>query len=219
MTRPLSRIGVALLAVVLVIVLPLALLVRFRWPPLADTDARTDAAVHRFVLAHVTVGDAARALTHLGDPLVVTVITVLIAALLLVRRRWREAAYVALVRVIAAVLAFVVKTVVHRARPHLVHPIAHAHGASFPSGHAFGSAALWGSIACLLAPRLSAPWLVAVAATLPVVVAITRVVLGVHFVSDVVAGLALGWVVAVVTADLLPLRPRAATSAEGGGSR
>jgi undecaprenyl-diphosphatase len=216
MNRALSRTAVWLLAATLVVVLPLALLVRLRWSPLDHIDARTDDAVHRFVLSHPGAGDAARLVTHLGDPLVVTAMTVVVAVVLAVRRQWRAAAYLLLVRAAAVSVSWVVKTLVDRSRPHLVNPIAHAHGPSFPSGHALGSAALWGSLAVLLAPRLSGPWLVAVAAVIPVVVAATRVLLGVHFVSDVVAGLALGWLVAVVTADLMPLRAHDVTARRGG---
>jgi membrane-associated phospholipid phosphatase len=204
--RLVSKSSVVLVLVAVAIVVPLAVLVRLRWALLQDADTSADDAVHRYVLAHPLVLDAARALTHLGDPLVVTAVTVAIALLLAVRRQWRAAAYALVVRAVATVLGFAVKTSVARARPDLPHPVATAHGQSFPSGHALGSAALWGSLAVLLASRLGRPWLVSIAVVVPLVVAATRVLLGVHFASDVVAGLALGWVVAVVTADLLRLR-------------
>jgi membrane-associated phospholipid phosphatase len=85
---------------------------------------------------------------------------------------------------------------VGRHRPVLPHPVAHASGFSFPSGHATGSAALWGSVAVavwVVARRLV---VVALAVIVPAAVAATRVLLGVHFVTDVVAGLLVGWAVA-----------------------
>jgi membrane-associated phospholipid phosphatase len=157
-------------------------------------DGRVEEAVHSFVLHHRWIADVARVVTHLGDPLVVTVLTLVVAALL-----WRRADHWSALLVVAARLAAIVvatglKTLVHRSRPLLAHPVAHAHGYSFPSGHALGSAALWGSVAWVASgrgvPRGPA---VALAVAVPVLVAATRVLLGVHYLTDVVAGLLLGW--------------------------
>lgn len=216
--RLVSRSSVVLVVVAVVVVVPLAVLVRLRWTALDNADTSTDDAAHRFVLSHTGVLDVARALTHLGDPLVVTALAVAMAVLFAVRRQWRTAAYVLVVRAAATVVGFALKTGVARARPDLPHPVATAHGQSFPSGHALGAAALWASLAVLLAPRVGRPWLVALAVVVPVVVAVTRVLLGVHFVSDVVAGLVLGWAVAVVAADLLRLRDRDIPSGDQTGA-
>ena len=94
---------------------------------------------------------------------------------------------------------------IRRARPALAHPVAHAHGFSFPSGHAFGSAALYASLAVVLGPRVPFAARLALAVLPPLVVATTRVMLGVHFPSDVVAGLFAGWAVALLLA--VPMRP------------
>jgi undecaprenyl-diphosphatase len=66
------------------------------------------------------------------------------------------------------------------------------HSTSFPSGHALGAAAFWTAVAVLLLPRLGRlVWVIAVA--VPLLVGLSRVLLGVHYPSDVVAGLLVGW--------------------------
>jgi len=114
--------------------------------------------------------------------------------------------------VLAVVVGTGLKDVVRRARPVLAHPFATAHGYAFPSGHALGSAALWASIALVAHRRglLGRGPAIALAIVVPVVVAATRVLLGVHFPSDVLAGLALGWGCAAVawrfTPNMAPAR-------------
>lgn len=58
-----------------------------------------------------------------------------------------------------------------------------------PSGHSQGSSTFWG----LLAPRLRRPWGLVLAIALPLAIGFSRVYLGVHFPTDVIAGLVLGW--------------------------
>lgn len=193
------------LGVASAVVLPLAVLTRVGWHPLTQFDRRTDDDAQSLVVAHHWLLSVARALTHLGDPVVVTALAVVAAIACFVAGHRRAAVYVLLVRAVAVVLGFGLKDVVRRARPVLAHPVAHANGFSFPSGHALGSAAAYASLALILPPLRqwhSVPTAarVAVAVVLPMVVAATRVLLGVHFPSDVLAGLVLGWSIALLLA-------------------
>jgi undecaprenyl-diphosphatase len=168
-------------------------------------DGDIERAIHSFVLHHRWVATLARVLTHLGDPLVVTALTVVLALLLWWRGDRRGALFVVVTRLLAMVVSTGVKLLVRRPRPLLAHPLAHASGYSFPSGHALGSAALWASIAFVAAGRgLPRARALAVAMAVPVVVASTRVVLGVHYVTDVVGGLLLGWACAAICRRLTP---------------
>lgn len=188
----------------------LGILVGAPWGPLQRLDRHLEVSVHRTVLSHAAILDVGRVISHVGDPLVVTAISVLVAALLLARGRTRAAVYVLVVRLSATLVSSAVKAIVGRPRPVLGHPFLHASGGSFPSGHALGSAALWGSIAVITAGRLSRAGAVAVAVVVPVLVAASRVLLGAHYVTDVVAGLALGWALALVLADVI--RPEVGAS-------
>jgi undecaprenyl-diphosphatase len=88
-----------------------------------------------------------------------------------------------------------VKDVVRRVRPTL-NPVAHTLGPSFPSGHSATAAAFYAGAALLLGRHLrrtGRALLAALAAAIAVAVAASRVLLDVHWLSDVIAGLALGW--------------------------
>jgi len=88
-----------------------------------------------------------------------------------------------------------IKHLADRVRPSF-NPAAEALGPSFPSGHSSWSAAFFAAAALVLArhaSRRARVVLAGVAAGVAVAIAATRVLLDVHWLSDVVAGLALGW--------------------------
>ncbi|MFA5890279.1 MAG: phosphatase PAP2 family protein [Actinomycetota bacterium] len=113
----------------------------------------------------------------------------------------------------ATVLEVVIKTAVGRPRPPVAHLIG-ARGWSFPSGHALRATVLFGVFA-VLAGRLWPGWrarvrLWAVAALLVLLVGASRMILGVHYLTDVLGGIALGaaWL-AITTTAFPPRAPRA----------
>jgi membrane-associated phospholipid phosphatase len=184
----------------LLVVIPLAVLTRVGWHPLTSLDRHSDDDAHSLVLAHSWLLTTTRGLTHLGDPVVVTALAVIGAVVMAVIGRRRAAVYLLLTRAVAVVIGDGLKEGIRRSRPVLPHPVAHASGFSFPSGHALGSAALYASIAVVLGGRVPFLTRVAVGLLPALVVATTRVLLGVHFPSDVIAGLFLGWAVALLLA-------------------
>jgi len=195
---------------VVLLLLPVAIAVRVGWQPIAGPDRSADDRAHALVRSSAGLLSATRALTHLGDPIVVTLLAVVAALGCWVLGRRRDAVYLLAVRLVVVVLGFVLKEAVGRARPALPEPVAHAGGYSFPSGHALGAAALYTSLAVVAAGALRARWrplLVAVAVVVPAVVAATRVLLGLHFPSDVAAGLVLGWAVALLGRSAEPTEP------------
>jgi undecaprenyl-diphosphatase len=179
----------------------LTLLVVIHWSPLLRLDRRTVKAVHPWAADHDVALSVTRGVSHVGDPIVVTVISVVIALALLLRRRFGDALLVLLIRLLASLLSTGMKALVDRPRPADIPALTHVTTASFPSGHALGSAALWATLAWLLSTGRGAPVARLLAFVIPVLVAASRVLLGVHFPSDVVAGLLFGWLlVGVVTA-------------------
>ena len=201
----LALVGTVLLALVLG---PVALLVHDSWTPLVDLDLRVSRAAEGLDGSAPGLLSAARVLTRLGDPVGITVASVVGVLLLLAAGRRRAALFVLVARVGSLVLSQGTKTVVDRARPVFDEPVATAFGASFPSGHALGGTVFWLTTALVLLPRvrpgLRRP-LLAVAAVVPLVVGATRVLLGVHYLSDVVAGTVLGVAWTAVCASVFAL--------------
>jgi undecaprenyl-diphosphatase len=124
-------------------------------------------------------------------------------------RRRTEAACLAASVVGASVLNLGLKSVFHRARPDLVPQLIDVTHASFPSGHAMISAAIYLTIGVSLAetqPRPAArAFLISFCVLLVVLIGASRVLLGVHWPSDVLAGWCLGaiWAVVVLGAERL----------------
>jgi undecaprenyl-diphosphatase len=192
------------LAVVLVLVPFAVLLQQVRADgPLARFDVEAAAEVHDWARHADGVVSAARAVTHLGGNPALSLVAVGAAALLWSRRRPSAALFVLLAAVGESVLVRLAKELVGRERPSLPDPVATATGGSFPSGHAMGATAVWGAaliaVVWLVAPRWRRPLVVGVV-VLVAAVGLTRVVLGVHYPSDVLAGHVLGaaWLAALM---------------------
>ena len=176
-----------------IVAVPLAVLVRSEYAPLLEADLDVSAAAERGVDGSSLLLRTAQGVTLLGEPVLITVAAAVLALLLWRRGSGRLAAYVVVARIGAIVLSQGLKLAVDRARPVFDEPVATALGASFPSGHALGSAAFWSTTAVLAMPHVRRPrLLLAGAVVVAVLVAASRVLLGVHYLSDVVAGLLLG---------------------------
>ncbi|MDQ6883631.1 MAG: phosphatase PAP2 family protein [Candidatus Dormibacteraeota bacterium] len=122
-------------------------------------------------------------------------------ALLLLRRWKRPADDIALIVVAAgsAALPTMVKLIVARPRPTIEH-LSHLTTLSFPSEHTAQAAAIYLAIASLLTQGRSPRWrwtALAAAVIIALLVALSRVFLGVHYPTDVAAGLLLGWLWAI----------------------
>jgi undecaprenyl-diphosphatase len=114
---------------------------------------------------------------------------------LAVRRRWRLAAYLLVAGAGELVLDPVLKALVGRLRPIVAHPIAHGNGNSFPSGHALGSIVCYGALFLVFLPAARGKWrrvFTAVIVTLIAAIGVSRLLLGVHYLSDVLGAWALG---------------------------
>ncbi len=136
----------------------------------------------------------ARPFSWLGGWIGLTPIAVGLVLLLLLTRRSFEAAWAGLTIAGIQLVTALVKEAFDRPRPHEGSGVALPSSDSFPSGHASGAVVTFGVLAALGAERWPrrAPLLWALAALLSLAVGASRVVLNVHFVTDVVAGWCLG---------------------------
>jgi membrane-associated phospholipid phosphatase len=120
------------------------------------------------------------------------------AIALWVTKSRRLAMWLLVTMAIGGLLGLILKLVVERARPVIEEPIAIAEGFSFPSGHALNSVLFWAAMLVLAYTFLTRPWRVVtwlVAVVFVLITAFDRIALGVHYVSDVVAG----WTVGLAT--------------------
>src|SRR5580700_8240261 len=173
----------------------LLLLVRLRWAPLESADHGAASGLNSLVAGHPVAVSIVKAVTWLGSGGVLWTLTGAAAVVLAIRRQWRLTAYLLVVGVGELVLDPVLKALVGRLRPVVAHPIAYGKGDSFPSGHALGSIVCYGALFLVFLPVTRGIWrrvFTAVIVTLIAAIGISRLLLGVHFLSDVLGAWALG---------------------------
>lgn len=153
----------------------------------------------------------ARLASDIGSPVAMTAVAAVVVLVLLVARRHRSAAGYAVAAAAGGELSPLLKTAVGRPRPPVLDRLVAVSGSAFPSGHALGTTVVLGLLVLVVrdelvvrrAPggrrRLGAaalPVVAAAAVVLTVAVGSSRVWLGVHWPTDVVAGWCLGvsWV-------------------------
>jgi membrane-associated phospholipid phosphatase len=155
-----------------------------------------DIQVLEAVAAHRTAGwtSVAEVVTDAGSFVLLAPLSI---AFVLLRRWKRPADDIALVVIAAgsAALPSVTKLIVARPRP-IIEPLSHLTSLSFPSEHSTQAAAIYLTIAILLSAALNRGWrrvLIVLAVLIALSVAGSRVSLGIHYPTDVIAGLLLGW--------------------------
>ena len=135
---------------------------------------------------------AARDVTSLGSPAVLTLITAAVLGYLALRRQWRAALLVLVSICGGSAISFALKNFFQRERPGFAAAVAQTQTYSFPSGHAFLSAVTFLTLGALLV-RLQRDadvkvYILAVAIMIAVLVGVSRVYIGVHWPTDVLAG-------------------------------
>ncbi|MBA2639197.1 MAG: phosphatase PAP2 family protein [Nocardioidaceae bacterium] len=171
-------------------------LVAAGWSPLLrlDTDLVTDA--YQVVRGHDGWVQALEVVAIVGSTATVRALLLLVAAVALFQRRTVVATWLVVSAVLEAVIVQTVKLVQQRPRPAWPEPLTEIAGYGFPSGHASGAGLLVATMLVLthllvsrrsLRRAIDAGWI-----GVGLVIALDRVLLGVHYPSDVVAGVALG---------------------------
>ncbi|MER7049711.1 phosphatase PAP2 family protein [Streptomyces jumonjinensis] len=172
-------------------------LVAVAWPPLLSFDRWTAETLHRSAVREPGFVHVNRVLTDwVWDPWTMRIL-IAVAVLWLWQRRERLlAVWVAAATALGALLQTLLKTAVGRERPQWPDPVDSAHLAAFPSGHAMTA-----TVACCLLLwllRLHGAqgrlwfWSVAAAVVSVIGVGLTRLYLGVHWPTDVLAGWLMG---------------------------
>jgi undecaprenyl-diphosphatase len=140
--------------------------------------------------------EAMRDVTALGGFTVVTLVTVVGVLAFLIHRRWRHAMVLAVTVLLAEISSEGMKHLYGRPRPDLVPHGTYVYSASFPSGHSTLSAATFFTLAMLIASlephRAAKVMSYGLAGLLVISIGVSRVYLGVHWPSDVLAGWCLG---------------------------
>jgi undecaprenyl-diphosphatase len=147
---------------------------------------------------------ALQGITMLGAPGFLIPLGLLLAVTLIWRRRARAAVALAVAAIGGEILNEVLKLAFHRTRPEAFFGLAQPEHFSFPSGHAMVSTCFYGALAATLAagsPRRAAYWALGIAP--PLLIGFSRVYLGVHYPTDVLAGYAgaIVWLIVLFRLD------------------
>jgi undecaprenyl-diphosphatase len=170
-------------------------------------------SIHRWASPRLTY--VMRGVTDLGAPRFLIPLALILVWRLLATGR-KRAAWVFLAAAVGAeALDQILKLIFRRARPDAFFGYPIPYGYSFPSGHSVVSCCFYGVAAAILTVRMRSPlkkaitW--AAAATLAFAIGLSRVYLGVHHPSDVLAGFAAAviWVTAVHAGYVIWMRRRA----------
>ena len=175
-------------------------------------DEVTRVAVHQFASPAMTT--AMRGISFLGSGLFLTAATAVVIIWFASRKWGREAKLMAATMVGASLLNMTLKLAFRRARPVPFYDLLPPESYSFPSGHALTSACFFGALAAIITARIKRRrprilvWIVCI--TTFVLIGLSRIYLGVHHTTDVIAGFAaaLIWILVVRFVEMTLRRRR-----------
>jgi undecaprenyl-diphosphatase len=179
-----------------------------------EGDTRLDTRLADWLHDHASPGWTTffEAVTFLGNVPTLAAVALASAVVLASKRRAAELQLLLLAAVGTQILTLGLKLGFERERPFFPDPLATESSYSFPSGHASVSLAVYGTLGFILARHLDDRRAqiasLAAAAVLVGLIGFSRLYLGVHFLSDVVAGFSVGLAWVALCAVLLHLRVR-----------
>ncbi|TCC50664.1 phosphatase PAP2 family protein [Kribbella capetownensis] len=187
-----------------------------------DALAGFDPSVTRSFIERRTpqLSTAARGLTFIGEVPVLTGLTIVVAALLrILTRRWKPAVILTVGMIGAATLTYSLKVLIGRHRPDAEQVLGTVnHGFSFPSGHALSSTVFFLLLAGMLWYSKAARSIKIVGTTvaigLSIAIGLSRIYLGYHWATDVLAG----WTMAFTWLSVLATAIHLIETRRGGGA-
>jgi membrane-associated phospholipid phosphatase len=182
--------------------------------PIVHADIELANALHANLVPSATA--ALTAVTVLGNTPVLALAAGAAGTYLVRSRRSRDAVLLAVTLVGAQLLTWILKAIFERPRPTFDDPVATAHWFSFPSGHALSAIAFYGALAYVFADRFRSPWARIAgfggAGLLVAAIGFSRLYLGVHYLTDVLAGYSAGLAWLILVIGLLRVRSRRRSS-------
>ncbi|TVR28736.1 MAG: phosphatase PAP2 family protein [Balneolaceae bacterium] len=148
------------------------------------------------------VDEAVRDITALGGPAVLTFMIAIVTIYLLLRKKYKSALLVVVVTIGGLLISLLLKDIFLRERPDIVPALMVETSPSFPSGHSMLSAVVYLTLGSLLSrietnPRIRV-YIISIAILTAIMIGLTRIMLGVHFPTDVLVG----WIVGFFWATL-----------------
>jgi undecaprenyl-diphosphatase len=209
--------GFVACAILVVLFAPLADEV-FETPSTDPVDEAITRAIRLYQSPHRTL--AARTFTHFGDSVFIFPTAAVIASVLWFRHRHVSGLLFAAAVLFGGLLEVLLKISFHRVRPALWPALVEETSPSFPSGHATLATAFWGGLVAvtfhMTRKRVSRAAALCFAVPMVLGVAATRVYLGAHWATDVLAGILVGlfWVVIAWTGTEYLARRKAGRAAQ-----
>jgi undecaprenyl-diphosphatase len=192
---------------VLLVAIPFGLLLRevTQQGPLTRLDTAAANHLHELVRDSPLVVKLLQGVSFLGSPVWFYLVTGAAAIYMWRAGHPRLALFLVATGLMGGLIDSIVKILVDRPRPSLEDPVATAHGKSFPSGHSMSSVVGYGALLLVFLPDIAPgrrKWVWATAIMLVLAIGFTRLALGVHYITDVLGGFALGlgWLVASTAA-------------------
>ncbi|HEX9786004.1 MAG TPA: phosphatase PAP2 family protein [Opitutaceae bacterium] len=169
------------------------------------------------------LAEAARDVTALGGRTLLTLMTVLALGYLVLRGRPRSALLVFVAVVGGSLLSVALKAWIGRGRPDFIPHLTEVSSASFPSGHSMLGSTVYLALGALLSRtverRREKHYFICAALLLSFLIGLSRVFLGVHFPTDVIAGWAAGTAWALLCWNSSFVMQRLGLLRAGGGER
>src|SRR5688500_16243526 len=192
---------------ILLVAIPFGLLLRevTQNGPLTRIDTAAARNLHEVVRDRPVYVVILQIISFLGGPPWFYLVTGLSAIWMYRQGHPRIALFLIVTGILGGIIDTIVKVLVDRPRPSLERPVATAHGKSFPSGHSMSSVVGYGSLLLAWLPVIAPRWrrrVIAATILLVLMIGFSRLGLGVHYISDVLGGYALGlaWLIAATAA-------------------